>query len=498
VTRLGYIEPRAGALHNSDRQDLADTRVNDRGGFLEPSKCSLTTCRSLKVTSSTPKNFTNVPRTGVFVLATAWLFRPETAVINDSVRIITVIFLTTLPYLTIANEDSTTSLEHQRYIYSVYTADNFDDGGPISRHVWKNFPAFYGHTTIAHTGPERPLPQNARVDVADFKLTLSTGNTTLANYIETNPYVDGMIVLHGGDIVFEAYPNMQPHDRHIGWSVTKVVTSSALAVLERQGLVDMDSLVENYVPSLSDSHWSGTSVRDIANMASGMDCLDSDGYQNTESCVYRLEESLDMLARHNPRVDNLTHMRSIKRKRPAGEINEYVSANTHVLGLIIENVSEMPLAEALKNLIWDRIGAEADGMMVTSLEGISAPHGGLSARLRDIARFGQIHTPGANLDVVGSDHFADLRSNNGIRFSDAQLQSLSETLGDELPTNAAWQWDLVWADGVRFKSGYSGQGLFVDPNNDVVIAFFGTAGENNEEHELTAISHQLIRSDLFD
>jgi len=419
-------------------------------------------------------------------------------VTNDSVRIFNVILLSTLPYLAIANEDSTTSLEHQRYIYGAYTADNFDDGGPISRHVWQNFPAFYRHTTIAHSGPERLLPQNPRVDVAGFKITLSTGTTTLAGYLESNPYVDGMIVLHGGDIVFEAYPNMHPYDRHIAWSVTKVVTSSALAVLERQGLVDMDSPVENYVPRLSDSNWAGTSVRDIANMASGMDCLDSDGYQNIESCIYRMEESLDMLARHNPDIDNLTHMRSIKRKRPAGEINEYVSANTQVLGMIIENITEMPLAEALKNLIWDRIGAEADGMMVTNLEGVSAPHAGLSARLRDIARFGQIHTPGADLDVVGSDHFADLRSSNGIGLSDAQLQSLSKSLGDDLPTNTAWQWDLVWADGIRFKSGYSGQGLFVDPNNDVVIAFFGTAGENNGGHELTAISHQLIRSELFD
>ncbi len=417
---------------------------------------------------------------------------------NDPVRIIVVILLTTFPYAGIADEDPATSLEHQRHIYRVYTRDNFDDGGPISRHVWKNFPAFYGHTTIAHTGQERPLPQNLRTDVADFETTLSTGPTTLADYVETNSYVDGMIVLHGGDVVFEAYPNMRQYDRHLGWSITKVVTSTALAVLEREGLVDMDSPAENYLPALSDSNWSGTTVRDIANMASGMDCLDSDGYQNIESCIYRMEESLDMLARHNPYIDNLTQIRSIKRKRPAGEVNEYVSANTHVLGLIIENVTRMPLADALKKLIWDRIGAEADGMMMTSREGISAAHGGLSARLRDIARFGQIHTPGAMLDVVGSDHLADVKSRNGIGLSEARLKSLSKAFGDDLPIYAAWQWDLVWADGVRFKGGFSGQGLFVDPNNGVVIAFFGTAGENNEGHELTTISHQLIRSDLFD
>jgi CubicO group peptidase (beta-lactamase class C family) len=272
-----------------------------------------------------------------------------------------------------------------------------------------------------------------------------------------------MIVLHDGDVVFEAYPNMQSYDRHLGWSVTKVVTSTALAVLERQGRVNVDSVVENYLPLLGDSDWAGTSVRDIANMASGMDCRDSDGYQNIESCIYRMEESLGLLARHNPPIDNLVQLGSIKRRRPAGEAHEYVSANTHILGLIIETVTGKPLAGAFKELIWDRIGAEADGLLVTNRGGIAAPHAGLSARLRDIARFGQILTPGANLDVVDDDHMADLRSEHGIRFDDVRRRALADRFADDTPSHAAWQWDLIWPDGIMFKSGYSGQGIFVDP-----------------------------------
>jgi len=416
---------------------------------------------------------------------------------NDALKLVVLMIFSVFPLAATAADKPMSPLEKQRHIYDIYSADNFDDGGPISRHVWKNFPAFYTHTTIAHTGPVRPLALRLRNDVEKFETATSAGALTLDEYVRTNPYVDGMIVLHNGQIVFEAYPNMESYDRHLGWSVTKVVTSTALAVLEQEGRVDMDSLVETYLPRLGDSDWAGTSIRNIANMASGMDCRDSDGYQNIESCIYRMEESLGLLARYNPPIDNLVHLRSIKRRRPAGEANEYVSANTHVLGLIIEVVTEKPLAEALKELIWDRIGAEADGLIVTSSEGTTVPHAGLSARLRDIARFGQILTPGANLDVVGEDHMADLRSDNGIRFDDVRLQRLSERFDSDTPTHAAWQWDLIWPDGIMFKSGYSGQGVFVDPEQNVVIAFFGTSGENNEGHELTNVSRQLIRSDLF-
>ena len=49
-----------------------------------------------------------------------------------------------------------------------------------------------------------------------------------------------------------------------------------------------------------------------------------------------------------------------------------------------------------------------------------------------------------------------------------------------------------------FKGGYSGQGLYVDPARDLVVAWFGT-GENygSTIHSLRSIARQLARSGLF-
>lgn len=76
---------------------------------------------------------------------------------------------------------------------------------------------------------------------------------------------------------------MEPFERHLGCSITKVIVSTALAALKQQGKVDMSMSVENYAPELNGSQWQGISLGDIANMASGISCLDEDGYQNTES-----------------------------------------------------------------------------------------------------------------------------------------------------------------------------------------------------------------------
>ena len=397
----------------------------------------------------------------------------------------------------IAQAQDKNALEKKREIYREYTPDNFDDGGPVSHYVWKNFPAFFPHAVIARTGPERQLPPAVTPDVANFAVTVDGAETTLNAYVSNSPLIDGMIVLSGGRIVYEAYPRMESHDRHLGWSVTKVYISTALAALEKQGKVDVDLPVETYVPALHRTDWSGISVRNIVNMASGIACLDSDGYQNTSSCIYQYEETLGLTAPHNPPVDTLDLIKSMKRYRAPDTKYEYVSPDTFVSGMVIESITGLPLATALQSLIWDRVGAEADGLMMISPKGDAAAHAGLSARLRDVARFGQIFTSGG-FGVVDSDHLADLRSINGIEFGPEQLFRLRETWGDDGPTHAAWQWDMIWQDGMMFKGGYSGQGIFVAPEQNIVIAFFGTADTDGNQHELLKISRQLATSGLLD
>ena len=402
-----------------------------------------------------------------------------------------------LPAGTSAQDTNENSLEKKRDIYREYTPENFDDGGQISHYVWKNFPAFFPHAVIARTAPERPLSLAPLMSVADFPVTVDDAETTLGDYVGNSPLIDGMIVLSGGKVVYEAYPRMEAYDRHLGWSVTKVYISTALAALEMQGKVDVDLPVETYVKALARTDWAGISVRNIVNMASGIACLDSDGYQNTSSCIYQYEETLGLTAQHNPPVGTLDLIKSMKRYRAADAKYEYVSPDTFVSGLVIENITRQPLPVALQNLIWDNVGAEADGLMMISPKGIAAAHAGLSARLRDIARFGQIFTSGG-LGVINSDHLSDLRSKNGIEFGPEQLFRLKEIWGEDTPTHAAWQWDMIWPDGMMFKGGYSGQGVFVAPERDIVIAFFGTADTAGNSHNLLKISRQLSTSGLLD
>ena len=393
-----------------------------------------------------------------------------------------------------ANAQPASTLSELRELYQQYTPENFDDGGAVSHYVWKNFVSFFPHATIARTTAIRELEEQANPALAEFEVGAGEEVTRFDDYVMDNPFIDGVIVMVGGKVAYEAYPNMQPYDRHLGWSITKVLVSTALAALEEQGRVEVDVPIEQHLPELANTEWAGISLRHIVNMSSGIDCRDSDGYQNTETCIYRYEESLGLTAPVNPPQSTLETLRGMRRHRPAGEKYEYVSADTFVTGLVIETVTGKPLWLALQDLLWGKIGAEADGLMMISPKGMPATHGGLSARLRDIARFGEVFTARNNLGVVSQQHLDDLNSANGIAFDAEQLARLDNRFQGDGPRHAAWQWDMIWPDGAMFKGGYSGQGLFVDPGRGVVAAWFGTSGTGGEGHALLPMLRQMSRA----
>jgi hypothetical protein len=223
--------------------------------------------------------------------------------------------------------------QDHRELFKAVTPQNFDSGGEVSRQFHLNAESYLRSTTIARGGQKLPLGLNLRRDLASFPVTYEGRRVPFGVYVEEDALLDGVIVLHRGEIVFEAYPNMQPWQRHYAWSVTKVMTSAVLANLVAESLVDMSAAVDRYVPELANTAWAGTSVRDIAHMASGIDCLDSDGYQDTSTCVYRTEEAMGVTAPTGPPVALLEHLQGMGRLGPAGTRNEYVSVNTIVLML---------------------------------------------------------------------------------------------------------------------------------------------------------------------
>ena len=185
---------------------------------------------------------------------------------------------------------------------------------------------------------------------------------------------------------------------------------------------------------------------------------------------------------------------SLPSHRQPGQVFEYASVNTFVLSWLVERVTGLSFAEVLGREIWSRGGFEAPAQLCTSAAGAPASHGGISTTLRDLARFGMLFTPRARSPVIDDEHLRRVQAGGRVDLHRSPSGDLpdyvSAAYGDRLPPPGR-QWDFVMDDGDLFKGGFGGQGLYISPGRDLVIAFAGTPGQDGSVNLLRWFSRGL-------
>jgi CubicO group peptidase (beta-lactamase class C family) len=108
-------------------------------------------------------------------------------------------------------------------------------------------------------------------------------------------------------------------------------------------------------------------------------------------------------------VSFLDALKAVKTVRPPGELFDYSSMNTYVMGLIAEKLTGKPFHDNLTERIWSKAGMEGDAEMGLSPSGEPSQFGIFASRLRDFARYATLYTPSWNVvseeRVVSEDYF---------------------------------------------------------------------------------------------
>ena len=356
------------------------------------------------------------------------------------------------------------------------TVENWNKGGALSHWVYTHVSEVFPSAVVRRGGAIIDLPVELKSEIGALKLKNADGSEQTLDQFVNNGAVDGCLVVHAGKIVYEKYPTIQPDDLHIIMSVTKAVVLAALAILEDQGKIDLEKPVENFLPELKGSDWAGTRLRDLVDMRSGMEGSETsnDAYRNPAHKQFQLEATLGWQLRTAPELpeaarsgDLLAFLRTIKRERPAGEKWAYTSSNTAVIGEVVSRITGKSLADAISDLIWSKIGAAHNATLAENERGFPASHAGMSATLRDVARFGLLFTknpPAGHSRVV----------------SDAVIKRIFAGYGDQRTADEhgrlplTYQWDMISNKGELAKGGWAGQLLYINRDKDVVVAWSGT------------------------
>jgi len=402
-----------------------------------------------------------------------------------------------------ASEYSGYSLEDASEYRQQWDLDVWDEGGPLMRYVFLNMAEFWNHGVIDRGGPVRHLPEDLRADVAAFVTSTDRGEMALDDYVNDST-VNGALVLHRGRIVYESYPQMFGRDKHNYMSVSKGFASTLVAILEDRELIDVSKPIDSYLPKLAGSGWEGVPVIDLLDMASGIACLEMEegAYTNPERCYYQFEASMGWVRPTDATLEStFDYMASLESHRPSGGAFEYTSPNTFVLAWLATEIGGKTYADLISQEIWQEMGAESDAIITAPRRGVPIAHGGISSTLRDMARFGLLFTPSgrSGVDPVVSDSYlAKIQTGGRPAIFNADREDNPRRVDGEAALHNSYQWDFVMKDGDFFKGGFGGQGLYVSPSRDLVVAFFGTFDANGNGHEMTRIARQLAKSGMFD
>lgn len=99
-------------------------------------------------------------------------------------------------------------------------------------------------------------------------------------------YVDGIIILHKGKIVYEKYSGGLKEDGlHAAMSVSKSFTGILGSILIAEGVLNPEELVTNYVPELKGSAYEGASVQQVLDMTTSVKY--SENYSDVNAEVWK-------------------------------------------------------------------------------------------------------------------------------------------------------------------------------------------------------------------
>lgn len=354
-------------------------------------------------------------------------------------------------------------------------------GGNVSRFTYLNLSRFFPVARIARDGQVSLLEEAPNSAIGQILASTHDGKMTLDAWSEG--FLDGVIVVLDGKIVYERYPRMRPTDSHVWWSVTKSLTGTMVGLLEQDGLIDVTQSIDTYIPELVGTDWAGMPVIDVLDHASGMNGLeadDPDSYTDPDSPYGKYEASLgSQPSTPNTPASTYDYVASLTRQKPNGEKFEYTSVNTFMVGWLAERVSKKPYAELVQERIWTKMGADGDAGVVVSRVGAPGAHGMITSRLRDLARYGMLFTDRwdyvAKERVIPKELIARIQNEGRSDLFQTGLiaPQITDYLG-ETPKHETRQWDFVLEDGDFGKSGFHGQTLYISPSKNLVVASFAT------------------------
>ncbi|HEX7718169.1 MAG TPA: serine hydrolase, partial [Woeseiaceae bacterium] len=303
----------------------------------------------------------------------------------------------------------------------------------------------------------RPIPKSS-TPLETFEFESDGKRYDLYDFVTLNS-VTGLLIVKDGESLLELYQaGNTENTRWMSMSMVKSICAALVGAAINDGHIEsIDDPIINYLPQFEDSAYDGVTVRHLLQMSSGVAW--------NETYTDRNSDRRAMLEAQIAQQPNaiLELMAALPRAAPPGSLWNYSTGETHIVGALLRAATGKPVAEYLSQRIWSTVGMESDATWwLDSPDGLEVGGSGLSATLRDYARFGLFLLADGVVD--------------GKRVLPAGWTNEAATrqkIGGELVEYGYMFWPVPDADGSYDDGAYAaigifGQYIYVNPDKSLV------------------------------
>lgn len=334
----------------------------------------------------------------------------------------------------------------------------------IQANTFRNIDRLFPTRTVQRGAAVRELPKGSTA-LDGFHFDHDGERFDLYDVVSLNR-VSGLLVLHDEQLVFEKY--FLGNDEATRWmsmSVVKSMTATLIGAAIHDGHIkSIDDPIVDYLPRFEGTAYDGVTVRHILQMTSGVAWNET--YTDPTSDRRRMLEA--QIGQQAGEILDL--MGSLPRVAEPGTRWNYSTGETHVAGALVAAATGKHVANYLSEKIWVPAGMEADAnWWLESPDGLEVGGSGLSATLRDYARFGLLLLNDGVIDgerVLPEGWMTEAGSRKVVN-------------GEEIEYGY-----MLWPlHGRSYAAiGIFGQFVFVDPDRDLVVSMWSAQPKPLDRH----------------
>jgi len=301
---------------------------------------------------------------------------------------------------------------------------------------------------------ESPYPLSTEIDrsLADVSYQVAGETFSVRDFLAREPLM-GIAVVEGDTIRLEHYAeDHNPESVWISFSVTKSFTSTLIGAAIKDGFINsIEDRVETYLPRLKGSAYGAVSIKNILQMSSGVAW--NENYTDPNSDVSKAG-SLQGVALTD-------YLGALPQNHAPGTVFNYNTAESNLLGEVLRAAIGNSATDYMNAKVWQGFGMEHAGNWMQSAP-FAGETGGccISASIRDYARLGIFVKKGA-VNATGE----SLVPEGWMREATSPSKGYA---------GYGYKWWLE-ANGAYAASGIFGQGIYIDPQRDVVISLHSNA-----------------------